>query len=246
MIINDNQQSTNKIALEVQNLKVKFNDEEILKNISFKLEEGTITALIGPNGSGKSVLLKTILGIYPYEGKIKIFGEDHSKMLHLVGYLPQYYHFEKNIPITVYEFIAKSYLSNHPERIDAILKEIGIFEIRNKLLSHLSGGQLERVLLARSLVNNPKILLLDEPTSETDIIGQKNFYDLIELLSKNEKTTILIVSHEITVVHTFAQKVLCLNRSLICDGPVTELFKKEILEKLYHRNIFIYPFNKPE
>jgi zinc transport system ATP-binding protein len=229
-------------ALEVKNLVVRFGEQEIIRNISFVLPKGTITALIGPNGAGKSVLLKTILGLYPYKGEIKIFGENHLKMLHLVGYVPQNYNFDPILPLTVYEFLK---ISNPQGDIDEVLKEIDIENIKDKTLSRLSGGQLQRVLFARAILSQPKILLLDEPVSETDIVGQKEFYEIIKHLNKERGVTILITSHEITIVHTFAQRVLCLNRSLVCDGPITELFKEEILKKLYQRDIFVYPFNRP-
>jgi ABC-type Mn2+/Zn2+ transport system ATPase subunit len=229
-------------ALEVKNLVVRFGEQEIIRNISFVLPEGTITALIGPNGAGKSVLLKTILGLYPYEGEIKIFGENHLKMLSFVGYVPQNYNFDPVLPLTVYEFLK---ISNPQGKIDEVLKEIDIENIKDKNISRLSGGQLQRVLFARAILSQPKILLLDEPVSETDIVGQKEFYEIIKHLNKEYGTTVLITSHEITIVHTFAQRVLCLNRSLVCDGPVTELFKEEILKKLYQRDIFVYPFNRP-
>ena len=229
-------------ALEVKNLVVRFGEQVIIKNISFALPEGTITALIGPNGAGKSVLLKTILGLYPYEGEIKIFGENHLKMLNLIGYVPQNYNFDPVLPLTVYEFLK---ISNPQGDIDEVLKEIGIENIKDKNLSRLSGCQLQRVLFARAILTDPKILLLDEPVSETDIVGQREFYEIIKHLNQERRVTILITSHEITIVHTFAQRVLCLNRSLVCDGPVTELFKEEILKKLYQKDIFVYPFNRP-
>jgi ABC-type Mn2+/Zn2+ transport system ATPase subunit len=220
-------------ALEVKNLVVRFGEQEVIRNISFVLPEGTITALIGPNGAGKSVLLKTILGLYPYEGEIKIFGENHLKMLHLVGYVPQNYSLDPILPLTVYEFLKISNPSGNIENI------------KDKNISSLSGGQLQRVLFARAILAQPKILLLDEPVSETDIVGQKEFYDIIKHLNQKLGVTILTTSHEITIVHTFAQRVLCLNRSLVCDGSINELFKEEILKKLYQRDIFVYPFNRP-
>jgi ABC-type Mn2+/Zn2+ transport system ATPase subunit len=233
-----------KIALEVKNLIVKLGGREILKNISFQLPEGTITALIGPNGAGKSVLLKTILGLYEHEGEIKIFGENHLKMLNLIGYVPQHYSIDPALPLNVYEFLKMT--ADDEEKIDNALKEIDILDIKNKELRFLSGGQLQRVLFSRALLSNPRILLLDEPISETDIGGQKEFYEIIKNLNKEKKVTILMTSHEITVVHTFAERVLCLNRSLVCDGPVSLLFNEETLKKLYQKDIFIYPFNRPE
>ncbi len=231
-------------ALEVKNLIVRFGQQEVIKNISFQLPEGTITALIGPNGAGKSVLLKTILGLYEYQGEIKIFGENHLKMLHLVGYVPQYYSIDPALPLNVYEFLAIKI--NDQDKIKEVLREVDIEDLERKELRYLSGGQLQRVLFARALLGNPRILLLDEPTSEVDIAGKKEFYEIIKYLNENKKVTILITSHEITVVHTFAQRVLCLNRSLVCDGPISLLFNEETLKKLYKRDIFIFPFNKPE
>ena len=229
-------------VLEVKNLTVKIAGQEIVKNITFDLREGTITALIGPNGAGKSLLLKTILGLYPYQGEIKIMGQNHLKMLNLIGYVPQNYNIDHILPLTVYEFLK---LSMPKGDIDTVLKEIDIENLKNKNISRLSGGQLERVLFARAILSHPKILLLDEPVSETDIAGQKEFYEIIKNLNVKHKVTILITSHEITIIHTFAQRVLCLNHSLICNGDVSELFKEEILKKLYKRDIFVYPFNRP-
>lgn len=231
-------------ALEIKNLFVRFGQQEVIKNVSFQLPEGTITALIGPNGAGKSVLLKTILGLYEYQGEIKIFGENHFKMLHLVGYVPQSYSIDPALPLNVYEFLAIKI--NDQEKIKEVLKEVDIEDLERKELRYLSGGQLQRVLFARALLNNPQILLLDEPTSEVDITGKKEFYEIIKYLNENKKVTILITSHEITIVHTFAQRVLCLNRSLVCDGPISLLFNEETLKKLYQRDIFVFPFNKPE
>jgi zinc transport system ATP-binding protein len=231
-------------ALEVKNLIVKFGEQEIIKNISFALPEGTITALIGPNGAGKSVLLKTILRLYPYQGEIKIFGENHLKKLSLIGYVPQVYNPDPVLPLTVFEFLKLT--SNNENKIMQVLTEIDITNLKNKSLYQLSGGQMQRVLFARAILHEPKILLLDEPVSSTDIVGQKEFYEIIKHLNQEKGVTILITSHEITIVHTFAQRVLCLNRSLVCDGPITDVFKEEILKKLYQRNIFIYPFNHPQ
>lgn len=229
-------------ALEIKNLRVKLGEEEIIKGISFNIPEGIITALIGPNGAGKSVLLKTIIGLFPYEGEIKIFDKDHREMLHLIGYLPQYYEVDSLLPLTVYEFLSFSCEDN--KRIIEVLKEIDMEKYKNHPISKLSGGQRQRILFGRAILNHPKIVLLDEPMSEIDILGQKEFYEIIKNLNKNFKITFIVVTHEITVVNSFADKVLCLNRNLVCDGPVNELFQEEVLRKLYKRDIFIYPFNK--
>ncbi|MER3570299.1 MAG: manganese ABC transporter ATP-binding protein [Patescibacteria group bacterium] len=235
-------------AIEVKNLNVKFGNLKVLDNLNFDIEEGLVTAIIGPNGSGKSTLLKAIMGIIPYEGEIKIFGEDHKKNLHLLGYVPQSYEIDKFLPMTVKEFLFYSSLNqkeNYEQKILKVLNDLDIIHYENRKLKDLSGGQVQRVLFARSLINDPKILLLDEPISEIDIVGQKEFYNIIHHLNKDHKLTILIVTHEVTIVHHFAHHVLCLNKKLVCNGPISLLFNEKILKELYGREIFIYPFNKP-
>jgi zinc transport system ATP-binding protein len=235
-------------AIEVKNLNVSFGNFKVLDNISFDVEEGNITAVIGPNGSGKSTLLKAIMSLIPYKGEILIYGKPNYEQRKLIGYVPQHFEIEKFLPMTVKEFLEfnlteetlpkKSHLEHH-------LKELDILNYKDKLLRELSGGQLQRVLFCRALINDPKILLLDEPISEIDIAGQKEFYEIIRFLNKEHKLTILLVTHEITIVHHFATHVICLNKKLVCNGPITLLFKEEILKELYGREIFVYPFNKP-
>jgi len=235
-------------AIEIKNLNVSFGSLKVLNNISFEVEEGNITAIIGPNGSGKSTLLKAILGLIPYKGEILIYGEPNYKQRKLIGYVPQHFEVEKFLPVTVKEFLEFNLTEkNLPQKshLEHYLKELDILDYKNKLLRELSGGQLQRVLFCRALINDPKILLLDEPISEIDIAGQKEFYEIIKFLNKEHHLTILIVTHEITVVHHFATHLICLNKKLVYNGPITLLFKEEILKELYGKEIFVYPFNKP-
>lgn len=235
-------------ALEVKNLSVSFGKTLVLDNLNFEIEEGMVTAIIGPNGSGKSTLLKAILGLIPFSGEILIYGKPNYEQRKLIGYVPQYYEIDKFLPMTVKEFLEfnltketlrkKEHLFHH-------LKDLDISHYQDKLLKDLSGGQLQRVLFCRALINDPKILLLDEPVSEIDLAGQREFYEIIHFLNTHHKLTILMVTHEITIVHHFANHVLCLNKKLICNGPISLLFKEEILKELYGREIFVYPFNKP-
>lgn len=223
-------------ALEIKNLTVKLGDQEVLKNISFSIPENTITALIGPNGGGKTVLLKTILGLFPYKGEIKIYGKNHLEMLDIIGYVPQIYSIDPILPLTVFEFL--EIVNNDCSKIEEVLKEADIYEIKNKKIGNLSEGQLQRVLFARSILNKPKILLLDEPISGADIIGQRNFFNIIKNLNNKERVTILLTTHEISIVPTFASKVLCLNKFLICDGTFSEVFKEENLARLYQQDVY--------
>jgi len=235
-------------AIEVKNLSVRLGNVLVLDNLNFEVEEGSITAIIGPNGSGKSTLLKAIIGLIPFRGEILIYGKPNFQQRKIIGYVPQSYEVDRFLPMTVREFLEFNLTKEtlpKKEHLNHHLKEMDIIQYENKLLRDLSGGQLQRVLFCRALVNDPKILLLDEPTSGIDIAGQREFYEIIHFLNTHHRLTILMVTHEITIVHHFANHVLCLNKKLICNGPVSLLFREEILKELYGREIFVYPFNKP-
>ncbi|BCX15130.1 MAG: putative metal transport system ATP-binding protein [Candidatus Parcubacteria bacterium] len=232
------------IALEVKNLTVRLVNNPIIQNLNFKIKEGSITVIIGPNGAGKTTLLKTIIGLLPYQGEIKILDGEHKSMLSSIGYVPQVYTVDNFLPITVKEFLYLSIIDdkNFNDKIDDVNKYVSIAHLYDKKLNQLSGGQLERVLFARSLLNNPKILILDEPISETDISGQEEFYVVLKKLNQEKNITILIVTHELSLIDNFASHVLCLNHRMICDLPAKEL-KGDVLKKLYNKDLFVYPFN---
>lgn len=156
--------------LEIKNLRVTINNQLILDNVNFKLKEGDILAIIGPNGAGKTTLIKAILGLVPYEGEIKYNGNEFVKeKLAEIAYIPQKFDFDKNFPLTVKEFLE---ISDYDIQI---IKEIGVTNILNKKIGELSGGQLQRVLIAKSLFKKPKLILMDEPTTGVDIEGEKKF-----------------------------------------------------------------------
>lgn len=228
-------------ALKVEKLTVTLENQIIIRDISFNLDEGEIAALIGPNGAGKSILLKTLIGNFNYEGKIEIFEQDHFKSLHLIGYLPQYFYLDPVLPLTVMDFFSINLIPK--EKINEIIDFLNIKSLRYKKMSQLSGGQLERVLFARSLASEPKILLLDEPISETDAEGQKEFYEIIVNLAQEKKTTIILVSHEIHLVLHIAQRIMGLNHTLVYDTKSKEISEKDILEKLYGHNIKFFQDN---
>lgn len=225
-------------ALKVEGLTVSLEGQIIIKNVSFTLNEGEITVLVGPNGAGKSILLKTLIGNFNYEGNIEIFGQEHFKSLHLIGYLPQHFYLDPVLPLTVMDFFSINLIKK--EKIKEIIDLLNIKNLCDKKISQLSGGQLERVLFARSLACDPKILLLDEPISETDIEGQKEFYEIIKNLSEEKKTTIMLVSHEIHLVRYIAQRIMGLNHALVYDAPARDISEKDILEKLYGHKIKIF------
>lgn len=230
-----------KHILEVNNVSVQYPYavESAIEQISFSLEPQTITALIGPNGSGKSTLIKAILGLIPYKGSIRLNEKPIEQSYAEIGYVPQRFSFDTTFPITVSEFIALS-VDNKPEKIEQVLRQVKMEGKAHAMLSQLSGGQLQRVLLARAIVHDPRILILDEPEAGVDIGGEQTFYTLLETMVKEKNITVLIATHELDIVYTFAENVLCLNRVLVCSGPPKQTLKKEMFTELYGRELQFY------
>jgi zinc transport system ATP-binding protein len=232
-------------AIDVDNLTVTMQDKEILKNISFHVPERTINAIIGPNGSGKSTLLKALLQIVPYSGHVRFFHDnypDYSK----VGYVPQKYDFDRSIPLSVYEFLSLSLFNQSESKKNEIilksLEELQITDLRNTNLRYLSGGQLQRVLVARSILTDPKILFLDEATAGIDYEGVKSLYDVLRHLKSEHGTTIIMVSHEINMVPKIADRLICLGHGYVCSGLVKEVLTASNLTKVYAGGVDLHAF----
>jgi zinc transport system ATP-binding protein len=231
--------SDNKI-LEIKNLTVKYGDHVILNALNFYVNSGEIVAIIGPNGSGKTTLLKAILGLIPHQGEVKILGGPPKRALGDIGYVPQRLDFDRTFPLTVTEFLDFTKVKTPGWREEA-LRETGVDAFTDKRIGELSGGQLQRLLIAQALLKEPKLLMLDEPTSGVDIAAEMTFFDLIEHLNDIHDLTIMLISHEVQMVYKFATQILCLNKDLICSGKPSEAITQEVLEKLYGKNIEFQP-----
>ena len=231
-------------ALEVKDLTIIYpgSSHPAIESVSFTIEKGKIAAVIGPNGSGKTTLIKAILGLIDYQGEILVFGQPIAKMYQKIGYVPQRYSFDQTFPITVAEFISLVLLdkNNIEKKVKNVLESVKAGDLYNRKLSRLSGGQLQRTLLARALVKNPDLLILDEPEAGIDVGGEQTFYDLVENLVENENITALIASHELDIVYTYAQEVICLNKKLLCMGPPRQVLNQETFEELYGRSLKFY------
>ncbi len=212
-------------ALQIENLYVNLNKSHILKDINLNVDEKDFLAIIGPNGGGKSTLLKTILNlIKPHEGKIKILGRDPEDALKLIGYLPQKAYFDLNFPISAFEVVLmgrynglfKNYNKNDEESVVKALNALSMLEFKDRQISKLSGGQMQRIFIARALAREPKLLLLDEPTASVDPKMQKDFYDL--LMNLKEQMTIILVTHDVGVACQYVDKIACLNGNLFYHG----------------------------
>jgi zinc transport system ATP-binding protein len=219
--------------LKVKNLNVKLDDELIICNLSFEVKRGEVLTILGPNGAGKTVLLKTLLGIFSFEGKIE------WKKGVKVGYVPQRVPFVKDFPISIEEFF-KLKMKNENE-IKEVLKLVGFEEsFLKKNLGELSSGQYQRVLVAWALIGNPDILLFDEPTTGIDISGEETIYKILDRLKKEKNLTIILVTHDLNVVFKFSDYVICLNKCPICQGKPKETVTPENLSKLYGQEIKFY------
>ncbi len=233
----------NKTILSVKHLTVKYGNTTAIYDISFELKRGALVMVIGPNGAGKSTLIKATLNLVPHNGEVKLFEKPITQLTrteHLkIGYVPQRFNFSKNLPITVQEILelslAKTPLSQaeRERRIETFLKMAHLAKMRNELIGNLSGGQMQRVLIARALTFLPEIIFMDEPLAGIDIAGEKTFYEFMDTIHTRYKITIILVSHDVTVVDKFADTVLCLNKRLVCGGNPRDVLSEQNLKKLY-------------
>ncbi|MBN9542276.1 MAG: metal ABC transporter ATP-binding protein [Alphaproteobacteria bacterium] len=204
--------------LEVKNLSLKVQGKSILENISFAIDSQEIITIIGPNGSGKSSLVKTIIGKYlPTSGKI--IKKPNLK----IGYVPQKFDIANIPPITVKEF-----LNLYGKNIDS-----NVSNFLNKDIKKLSGGELQRVLFARSIMNNPDLLVLDEPTQGLDVEGVKEFYKKLLEVKEERKISIILSSHDLNFVMKNTDRVICLNQHICCQGKPKDIALDEEFIKIY-------------
>jgi zinc transport system ATP-binding protein len=213
----------NGAAVEIRNVSVTLSGVLVLEDVSLTLEQGDFLGIIGPNGGGKTTLLRVILGlIEPGAGEVHIFGEAPSRARGEVGYVPQYARFDASFPIDVLEVVLMGRLSRRTllsrltdeDRVaaHAALARVQMDDLASRQIGELSGGQLQRVLIARALAVEPRILLLDEPAASVDTRIGRNVYELLEDLAR--ETTVVLVSHDIGVISRYVKTVACLNRHL--------------------------------
>ena len=225
--------------LKVKNLNVKFEKEEVIRDLSFDVKRSEFLIVLGPNGAGKSTLFKAILGLVPSNGEI-IWKEGKMPK---ISYLPERLSQDKikNLAILVKEFFRFKEKSDN--KIFSILKAVGLEpnEILNKNPGDLSLGQFQRMLIAWSLVSEPEVLFFDEPATGIDIGGEETIYSLLEKFWKEKELTILLITHDLNIVYKYASNVLCLaKKGVCCSGPPKKILTPKILEKIYGMEIKFY------
>jgi zinc transport system ATP-binding protein len=227
--------------VEIDKLSYTYPDNLVLDNISFTMDEGDILGIIGPNGAGKTTLFSCMLGLRDdYTGTIKILGEDikkkNSKVFKSIGYIPQKKTIEQNFPATVEEIVSLEITTadkTSKEKIALALETAGLLAQKDRRVGELSGGQQQRVLIAKAMVNNPKLLILDEPVTGIDLEMQNRFYSLLKRLNQENNVTIIWASHDLDAVNRFATSVACINRSMFFHGKTYEFFENPDLLKAY-------------
>ncbi len=228
-------------VVEVHNVHFAYADITVLKNVSFSVASGEFIGIIGPNGGGKTTLLKLLMGILqPDAGQIRVLGSPPSQSISRIAYVPQGLRFDRQFPISVMELVLSGRLSRLPwygvysaeDKVAALdaLDKVGMLDFKHNAFGTLSGGQAQRALIARALVSEPELLLLDEPTASVDAQAEALIYSILKELQK--KMTLLMVTHDLKAAIDLVDRVLCV------QGGVLSLLPQEICEHfalgLYH------------
>lgn len=225
--------STGQLVLRVSDLSVTLDGQTVLDNVSFTVRRGEVMTILGPNGAGKTMLLRSLLGTLPYGGSIS------WKEGLRIGYVPQRLPYIKNIPLSVVDFFALR--GNGRSHADDVLRAVGLdSEAAKKQIGDFSSGQFQRILIAWALAKDPDVLLFDEPTTGIDIGGEETVYGLLARLQRERNLTMLIVTHDLAVVHRLSSVVLCLNREPVCMGSPLATLTPETLRRLYGTEVKFY------
>ncbi|MCA8918665.1 MAG: metal ABC transporter ATP-binding protein [Planctomycetes bacterium] len=227
--------------LKLDHVSVSASGRKLVDDVTLELERGKLVALIGPNGAGKTTLLRAILGLVKYDGEITINAP--------VGYVPQRLQYDRTLPMTVLEFMALT-LQKRPvafgiparvkRRVLELLDTVGAARLARSSLGGLSGGELQRVMFASALQESPKLLLLDEPAAGVDIEGEATFHELILNQVREHGATVVLVSHDLSVVSDITDQVVCLNKTLRCVGSAHDLLTAETIAEVFGGHKAVY------
>ncbi len=214
------------MLVKLKNAGYQQNDKWLVKGVSLEVEKGKIVTLIGPNGSGKSTTAKIALGIY------KKFDGEVEKYTNKIGYVPQKVSIDWTLPLRVRDFMVLTE-SLKEEAIDEALSLTGVVHLKHKNLGNLSGGEFQRVLLARAISKKPELLVLDEPVQGVDFTGEIALYELIKKISEELNCGILLISHDLHTVMSATDHVVCLNGHVCCSGSPSDVAKNNEYKALF-------------
>ncbi len=233
----------NEIAIDIKNLSVHFGKFCALGKITFSLTSSEFLTIIGPNGGGKTTLIKTILGlIEPSEGTVKVFGRNPKDVpFREIGYVPQIKTIDRTFPAKVFEVVATGltgkwqfhFSKDIRQKVHKVLEFCGLENLENRQINRLSGGELQRVFLARSIIRRPRLLLLDEPATGIDTIAETDFSKILENLQKEFQTTIVMVTHDWEYAFYHSTTVMLLNKTIIAFGAPKKIFTEDNLQKTF-------------
>ncbi len=232
-------------CIKMQDIGVTIGEQTILQHVNLHIHCGTLAAVIGKNGAGKSTLIKAILGDIPHSGTIEFKDRENGHMQKMkIGYVPQSLNIEKKTPISVYDMIA-SYQSRYPvfwkksKKVYAKIKEhLAIFkaeDLIDKQVCNLSGGELQRVLLSMAVMDEPNLLLLDEPVSGIDQNGMDLFYHTISELKKHYDLAVILISHDLDYVAQYADQVILIDGTVKKQGTVRQVYESEEFQQVFGR-----------
>lgn len=227
-------------VVKLEDVWVFYDGMPALEGVNLSINQGDFLGIIGPNGGGKTTLLKVILGLVkPSRGRVKVLGTSPDRGRRSVGYVSQYSLFDRDFPISVWDVVLMGRLERaglfkrygEGDRTAAIqtLQTVGMLDLKDQQIGKLSGGQLQRVFIARALLTEPRLLLLDEPMASVDTVMQTEFYELLERLK--QRMAIVLVSHDIGAVSVYVDKIACLNHQLFYHG--SKEISPEVLEATY-------------
>jgi len=220
--------------LEIRNLFLTLGGNNILRDISFDVGHGKIHALIGPNGAGKTTLIRSIMGGMPHKGEVRFHFCDNGR----IGYVPQLLEFDHSVPMTVFDFLflmlrrSPLFLSRRKpmrEQILEVLAATRCEKLIDRMVGYLSGGEFRRVLLAQALIPKPELLLLDEPASNVDEVGARQFEEMLIELKEEHGHSILMVSHDMQTIMRIADRVTAINGKVTYDGPTHDLSLSDLI-----------------
>ncbi len=238
-------------SVRFDHVTVAYQQSVGIEDVSFGLNQGEFLGIVGPNGSGKTTLLRAVLGLVtPASGSVTVLGaagRELARVRRQIGYVPQRRALDPQFPISVREAVVMGLYptlgafrrptSNDRRRVEAALVSVGLISLADHVAGHLSGGQQQRLLIARALVHEPRILLLDEPTSAVDVATRFTIVDLVRKLHAERGLTTLYVTHDINEVMPCVDKVLYINRTVRAFGSCAQVLNRETLESLYGNRV---------